>query len=322
MINPDSSIITHRTKRFPLPDEKVIMHRGNSDTKPRVTIGMPTYRRADTIDRALLSVCRQSFREFKLIVSDNAGHDDRTVDAVERASISLPEVLLIAQDKNIGALANLHRILELADTEYFMWLADDDEITPTYLSDLVRLLDENAACVGAMGKWKKMESPYFGAVKKQMKSNQTSRTARVFRYIAFCRDDALFYGLHRTDILRRGRFNGFFWPNKAVLTNRCFLFIFDLVWQGPMAYSETATLISHNYTEKHYCRSMATSVSDRLRTLVRRANVFLVYCYKATSYHPPMLLVAAPASIIGFTLDLATATRRIVVRLLTEQSVR
>ena len=33
-----------------------------------------------------------------------------------------------AQENNIGSVGNCNFLLSLSDTEYFMWLADDDEI--------------------------------------------------------------------------------------------------------------------------------------------------------------------------------------------------
>jgi GT2 family glycosyltransferase len=82
--------------------------------------------------------------------------------AVREFSDDLPSVVLVAQEENIGALENLKFLLAAAETEYFMWLADDDEISPDYLAELVSLLDADSDTVTAVGQWKHMTTPTDG----------------------------------------------------------------------------------------------------------------------------------------------------------------
>lgn len=50
---------------------------------PFVSIGMPVYNGADVIEQAIESVLSQSFRDFELIISDNAS-TDRTEEICRR----------------------------------------------------------------------------------------------------------------------------------------------------------------------------------------------------------------------------------------------
>ena len=114
------------SRQIRLEDHNIVIHEKTRAGTPRVTIGMPTYRRAHTIRRALYSIAKQTYRDFVLVISDNAGTDPETVKAVQDCASYLPEVVLIAQDANLGGLPNLNVLLATAETEYFMWLADDD----------------------------------------------------------------------------------------------------------------------------------------------------------------------------------------------------
>lgn len=314
------STVMDWSQRRSLEEEDVIFHSDRKQAPPRVTIGVPTYRRGDTIDRALNALAKQTYRDFVVIISDNAGQDPLTLAAVERVAEDLPEVYLIAQNDNIGALANIHKLLGLAETEFFMWLADDDEISAGYLAELIGLLDRHPISPSAMGKWKKMVSRDAGSFEPQLRSADSARFPRIAKYVIRGRDDTLFYGLHRTDILREGTFQGFAWPNATMLTNWCYIFLFDLIWKGPIVYSDQVAWISHNYTEKQYERSNAFTLSDRAKTLIRRLNVFWLYCSKTACRNPAMLLVVVPASIIGFASDLWLATGQFLRRSLTSRA--
>lgn len=300
------------SRRICLGDQNIILHERTGDWVPRVTIGMPTYRRANTIRRALASIAGQNYRHFVLIISDNAGEDPQTIDAVRDIASNLPEVILIAQEKNLGALSNLNFLLAVAETEYFMWLADDDEITDDYLAELVELLDKDPAAVTAMGSWLHMDSSTEGKIRPQLRPESRSRLRRLARFVAGRSDDSAFYGLHRTDCLRLCRFHGYLPPNKGILTNWCYVFLFDLLLQGRFRYTENAAWICHNHSEKLYERALARGVGDRFKTLLRRINVYAIYVGKTTRSAPLLAPVILGASVVGLTRDIVTAAWRLM----------
>lgn len=301
-------------RRVRIEDQDILLHTRNSDRHPKVTIAMPTFNRTHTIRRALACLARQTFRDFVVVISDNAGVNPSTIDAVRSVEHDLPEVYLIAQRTNIGALANLNFLLACASTEYFMWLADDDEISDNYLEKLVSLLEGDRAAVSAMAGWRVMRNEREGEHRGQLDKSTSSRALRVFRYIAFETDDSLFYGLHRTDRLRRCHFGDYFYPNTGVLTNWCYVFLFDMLWQGPVQFARDATWTCHNYSEKSYSRASAGGVLNKAKTLARRLNLYFLYCAKTARRNPLMLLVAVPASFIGLGRDVAAALARVASR--------
>lgn len=300
--------------RISLRDQDLLLHKKNSDTAPRVTIGLPTYKRGHLIRRALASIAAQSYRDFVLIVSDDAGEDSETLAAICEFSDALPEIALITQKETLGMIGNFKFLLAAAETEYFMWISDDDEISPDYLEELVGLLDTDLDTVTAMGRWKDMTSPTDGLLRLQLRPEAESRMQRLFHFVAGKADDSAFYGVHRTDCLRQIRVPNYLPPNRGVLTNFCYLLLFDMLWLGRFRFGRSATWICHNYTEKDYNRALAGGVADRLRTLLRRLNIYGIYIGKTARKGPILIPAILVASLLGFTRDIVTATWRLTNR--------
>ena len=102
-----------------------------------VTVGIPTYNRSQLLKRSIASVLRQSYRDFKLIVSDNASDDD-TASVV--ASFRDPRLVYRPLERNIGRAGNFNRLIDLAETEFVVLMGDDDQLRPDYLSRTVSAL--------------------------------------------------------------------------------------------------------------------------------------------------------------------------------------
>ena len=149
------------SKRIKLNKQNIILSYKNLDEKPIITVGVPTYKRK-TLERTLKSLSQQNFKKFQVLISDNNGISEETINIVEKFKSSLPIVFLISQKNNIGNIGNIAFLLNCADTDFFMWLADDDEISENYINTLYSLLLKNPDSVSAMGACKMMSSPKNG----------------------------------------------------------------------------------------------------------------------------------------------------------------
>lgn len=105
---------------------------------PRVTVGIPTFNRAAWLRESLASVLAQTFTDFKVIVSDNASEDDTA--AVVR-SFDDPRIDYRRSERNVGSLANINRLIAMADTEFIAIVPDDDLLYPEHLRRAVELLE-------------------------------------------------------------------------------------------------------------------------------------------------------------------------------------
>jgi hypothetical protein len=105
---------------------------------PKVTVGIPTFNRAEWLRGAIESVLAQSYTRFHIIVSDNASTDE-TPDVVR--AFGDPRITYVRSEQNLGAVGNINRLIGLADTEYVVLLPDDDFFYAGYLEAAVGLLD-------------------------------------------------------------------------------------------------------------------------------------------------------------------------------------
>lgn len=106
----------------------------------KVTVLMPTYNVAPYVKEAIESVLRQSYRDFELLVVDDASTDDTL--AVVR-SIDDPRIRIAAFDNNVGLAENLNRGLALINTEYVARMDGDDIAEPFWLEKEVAVLDSH-----------------------------------------------------------------------------------------------------------------------------------------------------------------------------------
>jgi glycosyltransferase involved in cell wall biosynthesis len=117
---------------------------------PRVTIGVPVYNAESLLEQCLENLAAQTFRDFKVIVLDNASTDG-TPAIAERFAARDSRFSLRRQPHNKGALGNFVDALAAADTPYFMWRADDDVSDVNFVGEMVRLLDAHPKAALAVG---------------------------------------------------------------------------------------------------------------------------------------------------------------------------
>jgi len=117
--------------------------------KPLVSVGMPVYNGEKYLHRALDSLLAQDYGQFELIISDNASTDD-TQNICITYMKNDKRVHYSRNNENLGALANFRRVVGLADGEYFMWGACDDQWKPSFLYGMVQELEQYPNSVVAM----------------------------------------------------------------------------------------------------------------------------------------------------------------------------
>jgi glycosyltransferase involved in cell wall biosynthesis len=173
---------------------------------PLVTIAVPTYNRADRLERCLESARDQSYPSIEIVVCDNAS-TDATGAVVTRVLAAHPRTRYVRHDENLGALANFRAGLEHASGKYFMWLADDDWLDDDYVACCVEALTDDDRVVLANG-----DARYFGAgcspvTEPGLDLTQGSTTRRVLGYYLWVGRNAAFYGVSATEARRAATFD-------------------------------------------------------------------------------------------------------------------
>jgi glycosyltransferase involved in cell wall biosynthesis len=174
---------------------------------PRLSIGLPVYNGAQFLDRCLEALCSQTFRDWELIICDNASND-RTVEIAERWRARDARIQISLANENMGAAANFNKAFSLARAELFKWCAVDDLLEPDFIQHCIDALDRNPDAVLA----------YSGAVDIDEEENfireiydnkwdvdfGAPETDRRFRYL-ICADHSCIaiFGVIRTAVLRQ-----------------------------------------------------------------------------------------------------------------------
>lgn len=107
---------------------------------PRVTVLMPTYNVAPWVEESIRSVLNQTYRDFDLLVVDDASTDN-TLDVVR--SIDDPRIRVASFPDNVGLSENLNRGLDMIDTELVARMDGDDIAEPDWLETGIRVLDSH-----------------------------------------------------------------------------------------------------------------------------------------------------------------------------------
>jgi glycosyltransferase involved in cell wall biosynthesis len=107
---------------------------------PKVSICIPVYNRRDMLRATLWSVLRQTYRDFEVIVSDNASDEDI---AGEVLATGDSRARCVRQPANLGSAANFCFLQSQATGEYVLFLCSDDLLMPQCLQKAVTALDSH-----------------------------------------------------------------------------------------------------------------------------------------------------------------------------------
>lgn len=121
------------------------------ENKITLDILIPTYNRIEDLKKNinfLYNYIKKNSYEssVKIIISDNASQDNTYNEIVElcQNNNSLKNIIkLFKQDKNIGLEKNALFTLEKSESDYIMYLGDDDYISENYLKEVIIKLSNN-----------------------------------------------------------------------------------------------------------------------------------------------------------------------------------
>ena len=91
-----------------------------------VTVRLPVYNN-EKISLCIDSVLNQTFRDFELLIIDNAS-TDHTADVVR--SYNDDRIRLIVNEKNLGATGSLKKGIDMIKTKYVARIDADDLMLP------------------------------------------------------------------------------------------------------------------------------------------------------------------------------------------------
>jgi glycosyl transferase family 2 len=170
--------------------------------EPLVSIGIPTYNRARSLRRSIESALRQDFPNLEILISDNASTDE-TAEVCQSYCAQDRRIRYTRQSRNRGPTENFSEVLKGATGTFFMWLGDDDWIDVAYVRTCVRhmLADPSLALISGVPRYYR-DGELAGDGKVLCLLHDDWRR-RVISYYMGVSDNGIFYGLMRTEDIRK-----------------------------------------------------------------------------------------------------------------------
>lgn len=118
---------------------------------PQITVALPVYNGEAFLAQSIESILAQSFRDFELIIADNASTD--STPAIARAYAARdPRIRYVGSERNQGAAWNFNRAFAMARGPYFKWHAADDLLEPAFLERCLAALEAEPRAVLAFSR--------------------------------------------------------------------------------------------------------------------------------------------------------------------------
>ena len=174
---------------------------------PRATVGMPVYNGEKYLPAALDSVREQDEADLEIVISDNAS-TDATEEICRAAAAEDDRIRYVRHERNGGGRWNFNQVLGMATAPYFTWAAADDVRRPAFVRRCLEVFAESdPATVLVYPRTQIIDAG--GIITEDLNDADLAcdEPTPHERMGHFLRAQAahLFYGLHRTDALRRTR---------------------------------------------------------------------------------------------------------------------
>ncbi|NWA04462.1 glycosyltransferase family 2 protein [Pseudomonas gingeri] len=170
----------------------------------RVTIGMPVYNGAATLSAVLEALLSQTFKEFVLLISDNAS-TDATEEICQRFMERDKRISYVRQPENIGAERNFDYVLQHANTEYFMWAAADDLRSENFLEANLRFLEENKGYLGSTSPTRFEDGVFDPIGMGDQTRDEDDPMQRIDNFFGVWHSNGRYYSLFRRDAIKDWR---------------------------------------------------------------------------------------------------------------------
>jgi glycosyltransferase involved in cell wall biosynthesis len=219
---------------------------------------MPVYNGERWVAEAIGSILAQTFRDFVLVISDNASTDG-TAAICERFARQDSRVRYHRNAENIGLFKNYDRVFSLCSSRYFKWAASGDVCKPEFLERCVTLLDRRPDVVLAYPRAalfdEAIESarPYEDGLDLQ----DERPSERLSKLLERIRLNNIINGVIRSDALRRTALN------KAYVSSDINL-VAELSLEGKFA----------EIPERLFLRRMSKATSTAMKTKSENQQYF------------------------------------------------
>ncbi len=245
-----------------------------------VTIGIPVYKSADYISRALDSALAQTYSSIEFLIVDDAGHDG-SIDVVQSIKETHPRgdnIHMITHKENLGVAASRNEIIDNAQGEFLYFMDSDDAIA----ENTIELMMQNVRRYDA--------EIIFGSYKKI----ETSGKKEIYQYPALQllnKDELASFAYRKYAGIQASACN--YLVKTSILRDNNHRFIDASFWEDMVFTFDLVTLISRvvllpNITYSYYCRENSLSNYQQREIISKNEilnNVRAINYLKQSSSH-------------------------------------
>jgi glycosyltransferase involved in cell wall biosynthesis len=175
---------------------------------PRVSVGIPVFNGERFLAQALESILSQTFRDFELIISDNASTDS-TEEICRSYAARDGRIRYHRSERNRGAAWNHNRLVELARAPYFKWQCHDDYCAPTFLESCIAVIDNDPGVVLCYPQFVRVDEQGRRLGVKSSRVVGEGEPRERFRSLIYRRDSCEeIYGVMRSAVIVKTRLIG------------------------------------------------------------------------------------------------------------------
>jgi glycosyltransferase involved in cell wall biosynthesis len=190
-----------------------------------LTIGMMVYNEAKYIKEAIDGLLAQTYKDFVLIISDNASTDG-TSEICKHYAEKDNRIIYIRHNKNMGAFFSFNFILDKINTPFFMFCAGHDKWHSQFIEKLFPIIIGNKELISIYPLTREINiDGSLGAIHQDDYTTQGMKSIEqrylwVLKRIIKCN---IIYGIWRTSIFKQTRFKKLISNDVLFLLNASFL---------------------------------------------------------------------------------------------------
>lgn len=287
-----------------------------------VSIAVPTYNRPELLKRALISIKNQTYLPDEVIVFDNATPGKEVDAIIDEFLLLIPNLRYYKQKENVGPGPNVIGCINYSSSDLFMWLADDDEISPSCLEELLTMFENIPGLASAVPRWHLFSDLQNFEIMPKRSFISNYSFFRISKYMFRCTDE-LFYGLHRREWLTRCNLKSYYWPNKNETLNLVYPFLLNMVIEGKVitTNNNNAYWRNYDYGVKYHGQKEKSTLSFmqkiffHFRYLMRRFNLQILYLSKISDRLGKLVVIAfLPVSLLTILQDFISHFYNIISR--------
>lgn len=106
---------------------------------PKVAVVILNWNGQKHLAEFLPSVCKSSYPNLEIIIGDNASTDN----SISFLKKNYPSIRIIFNEKNLGFAEGYNEILSHVESDYFVLLNSDVEVTPNWIEPVIELMQSD-----------------------------------------------------------------------------------------------------------------------------------------------------------------------------------